>query len=273
MCSAMSQIQNSSMARSVMDCNWNTNKFTGLESYQTSSRRPSVQSTASGSSSSSPESMVSDHSRSSRASSISSASSVTSTNAWAPTSVKLARLATLRCARLPYSSQQQMPQKEFETVGSITNEPMCAEPMSSPDMEILQLSDSDMSATLPLRSRQFERVATPSESPSTKRKRGRSSMDLHNGVRTMLGANARSYLADATSCVLPDRAVAQSFLLQSPSRTPTSSNGHKALQSPARSIPGRLPVQKDAGSKRVCCAQEANIVRFEGGPGMWDGIL
>jgi hypothetical protein len=218
--------------------------------------------------------MVSDNSRSSRASSISSASSVSSANTWAPTSVKLARLATLRCAGLPFAAQQQVPQKEYETIGSITNEPICAEPMSSPDFDILRLSDTEM----PLRSRQGQRYAPILESPSKGRKRGRSSVDLQQGVRALLGANARSYLADASSCVLPDRAMAQSFLSQSPcSRTPTSSTGPMALQSPARSVPERrVPVQKDLGRKRACCATEANeadIMRFQGGPGMWEGVL
>jgi hypothetical protein len=274
MCAAMSQVQNASMARSVMDCNWNT-RFTGLEAYQMSGRRPSVQSTSGSSSSSSPESMVSDHSRSSRASSISSASSVTSANTWAPTSVKLAKLATMRCAGLPYPTQQ-MPQKECEIIGSITNEPMCAEPMSSPDLEILHLSDSSVTTQLTLRARPAGPYMAQSESPSKGRKRGRSSIDLHQGVRTLLGNNAKSYLANASAAVLPDCTVAQSFLLQSPcSRTPTSGTGPKALQSPARSVPeGRLPVQKDLGRKRACCASEVNVMRFDsGGPGIWEGIL
>ncbi|KAF2434773.1 hypothetical protein EJ08DRAFT_581678 [Tothia fuscella] len=275
MCSAMSQAHSASMARSVMDCNWST-KYPGLEAYQISSRRPSVQSTSGSSSSSSPESMVSDHSRSSRASSISSVSSISSANPCAPTSVRLARLATMRCAGLPYSMQQ-MPQKEYETIGSITNEPMCAEPMSSPDMDILRLSDSDMTIKPPVRARPSAPYMAASDSPTKRRKRGRSSVDLQHGVRALLGNNAKSYLADPATAVLPDRSIAQSFLLDSSClRTPTSSIGPKALQSPARSVPeGRLPVQKDLGRKRACCASEANnIMRFDGrGPGIWDGIL
>jgi hypothetical protein len=269
MCSAMSQAQTASMARSVMDCSWNT-KYTGLEAYQMSGRRPSVQSTSGSSSSSSPESMVSDNSRSSRASSISSASSVSSATTYAPTSVKLARLATLRCAGLPYAAQQ-IAQKEYESVASITNEPICAEPLSSPDFDILRLSDTEM----PVRGKQSQRYTPILESPSKGRKRGRSSVDLQQDVRALLGANARSYLADASSCVLSDRAIAQSFLTQSPcSRTPTSSTTYKALQSPARSVPeSRVPVQKDVGRKRACCATEANVLHFQGGPGMWEGIL
>jgi hypothetical protein len=274
MCSAMSQAQHASTSRSTMEYPWT--RYNGLEQYQTSNnRRPSVQSTSGSSSSSSPESMVSDNSsRSSRASSISSASSVTSANAWAPTSVKLARLATLRCAGLPCPGQQQMPSKNFESVGSITLEPIYAEPMSSPDLDILHLSDSETPTQLPIR----ERDVPQFESPSKGRKRGRSSVDLslQQNVRNFLGSNARSYLADASNCVLEDRIVAQpSYFLQSPCAQTPSAFGPKALQSPARSVPERrLPVQKDLGRKRACCASEANITRFPtSGPGMWAGIL
>jgi hypothetical protein len=272
MCSAISQAQNASMSRSTMEYPWA--RYNGLEAYQMSNRRPSIQS-ISGSSSSSPESMVSDNSsRSSRASSISSASSVTSANAWAPTSVKLARLATLRCAGLPCPGQQQVLHKNFEIVGQITLEPMCVEPMSSPDLDILRLSDSEMSTQLPIRERDIQQF----ESPSKGRKRGRSSVDLslQQNVRNFLGSNARSYLADASNCVFEDRAIAQpSYFLQSPCTQAPSAFGPKALQSPARSVPERrLPVQKDLGRKRACCASEANIMRFQqGGPGMWEGIL
>ncbi|QDS70409.1 hypothetical protein FKW77_009453 [Venturia effusa] len=274
MCAAMSQAQHVSNSRSTMEYPWA--RYNGLEAYQMSSRRPSLQSNSGSSSSSSPESMVSDNSsRSSRTSSVSSASSVTSANAWAPTSVKLARLATLRCAGLPCPGQQQTSNKNFEQIGSITLEPMCAEPMSSPDLNILDLSDSDVPTQLPVRVRDV----LESESPSKGRKRGRSSVDLslQQNVRDFLGSNSRSYLADASNCVIEDRAVARpSYFLQSPcAQTPTAF-GPKALQSPARSVPeSRLPVQKDLGRKRACCASEANnILRFpHGRPGMWAGIL
>lgn len=273
MCSAMSLAQNASTARSVMDCTWSS-RYNGLEAYQMSNRRSSDQS-ISGSSSSSPESMVSDNSsRSSRASSISSASSASSANACAPTSVKLARLATLRCAGLPCRGQQQAPQKGFETVGSITMEPLCAEPMSSPDLDILRLSDPDVPTQLAIR----EKDLSISDSPSKSRKRGRSSVDLslQQNVRNFLGTNARSYLADASNCAIADRSVAKpSYFLHSPcSRTPSSAFGPKALQSPARPVSERrLPVQRDLGRKRACCASEASILNFQGGPGMWEGIL
>jgi len=274
----MNQAQNACMARSVMDINWN-NKYNGLEAYHLSARRPSVQSMSGSSLTSSPESMISDNSsRSSRASSISSASSLSSANAWAPTSVKLNRLATLRCAGLPcpMPSQQSTLQKEPETtyLGSYTMEPLVTEPMSSPDMDILKLSDSECMTALPIRARENPRPIQDRESPSKGRKRGRSSVDmsLHGNVREFLGPDARSYLADAASCVIPDRAVAQpsSFL-----RSPRSSDyAAKALQSPARSVlERRLPISRDLGRKRACCASEAGLMTFSGGPGMWEGVL
>lgn len=278
MCSAMNQAQTACMARSTMDYNWNT-KYNGLEAYHLSARRPSVQSMSGSSMASSPESMISDNSsRSSRASSISSASSLSSANAWAPTSVKLNRLATLRCAGLPcpMPSQQFSLQKEPETLylGSYTMEPLVAEPQSSPDMDILKLSDSECPTAYPIRVRDFSRSRQESDSPSKGRKRGRSSVDmsLHGNVREFLGTNARSYLADAASCVLPDRAVARpSTFLE---RDHSSEYAAKALQSPARSVPERrLPVSKDLGRKRACCATEAGPMTFSGGPGMWEGIL
>jgi len=152
-------------------------------------------------------------------------------------------------------------------------EPMCAEPMSSPDLEILRLSDSELQTQLPIRAKDVPQTVSPSKG----RKRGRSSVDLslQQNVRNFLGANSRSYLADASTCVIADTAIAQpSYFLQSPCSQTPSAFGPKALQSPARSIPERrLPVQKDLGRKRACCASEASIMRFQGGPGMWEGVL
>lgn len=153
---------------------------------------------------------------------------------------------------------------------------------SSPEIEELKLSDSDLPTVLPIRQRELPLRET---SPSKGRKRGRSSADLslHSHVRDFLSADARSYLADPATGVLADRSAAEpSIFLQSPCpsgmKTPTSRIPEytaKALQSPARSIPERrLPIQKDLGRKRACCATEAaSITRFEGGPGMWSGIL
>jgi hypothetical protein len=288
MCSAMSQAQNACMTRSTMDYNWSNNKsYHGLEAYHLSARRPSIQSLSGCSLTSSPESMISDNSsisRSSRASSISSASSLSSANALAPTSVKLNRLATMRCAGLPYPMPISQPlpackEPESDYFGSYTIKPLVTEPMSSPDLDELKLSDSEIPTVLAIRQRELPQR----ESPSKGRKRGRSSVDLslHQNVRDFFGSNARSYLADPSTCVIADRAVAKpSVFLQSPCpsgmKTPTCHEyTAKALQSPTRSIPERrLPIQKDLGRKRACCASEAgNITTFSGGPGIWSGIL
>merc|ERR1711881_37880 len=143
------------------------------------------------------------------------------------------------------------------------------------------MPDSNVATVLPIRQREMpEREISPSKG----RKRGRSSVDLslHQNVREYLGTNARTYLADPATCVFADRSVAEpSIFLQSPcpsgTKTPTSRSEYtaKALQSPARSIPERrLPIQKDLGRKRACCASEAgSVMSFSGGPGMWSGIL
>ena len=252
-CSAMARIQ-----REIQISDY-SNYAVDLWTKSQPNRRPSVISSTS-SRSSSPESMVSDNgSRCSRASSISSASSVSSAGAGQPNSVnvKLARLATLRCAGLPYAPPtQQYRSKENLPIGSITFEPLSAEPMSSPDFESFHITDSETPSRL------LVRDAKPSP---CKRKRGRSSIDfnLQQNVRNLLNA------AEYTSCtvesplVLPDPHVATSFLLQTPGgRTPLSGLGPKALQSPARSVPERrLPLQKELGRKRVC-ASETTRVRF-----------
>jgi hypothetical protein len=179
------------------------------------------------------------------------------------------------------TSQPLPAHKEPETdyFGSYTIKTLTAEPISSPDIDELKLSDSEAPTVLPIRQREMPQ----SESPSKGRKRGRSSVDLslHQNVRDFLGSNARSYLADPATCVISDRTVAEpSAFLQSPCpsgmKTPTYPEyTTKALQSPARSIPERrLPIQKDLGRKGGCCASEAgNVMSFSGGPGMWSGIL
>ncbi|KAK3076313.1 hypothetical protein LTS18_013349 [Coniosporium uncinatum] len=265
MCSAMAQVNRTALSRSVTD-SW-TPRASDLEQYRISSgRRPSV-AISTTSSSSSPESMVSDiSSRTSRSSSISSASSGYSMGATTTTTpVKLCRLATLRNAGLPYS----MPLKEA------IPESVSSEPMSSPDFESLSFRDVSPSEYLPLRKVRTE----PTSNSATKgRKRGRSSVDIHlqQNVRNLLRTDSYSSMPS----VITDTDVANSFLLDSTTSsrcaTPRSNADRKALQSPARSVSERrLPVQKELGRKRACCASEARggIMRFEGGPGMWDGVL
>jgi hypothetical protein len=148
--------------------------------------------------------------------------------------------------------------------------------VASPDMNELQLSDSDLPTCLPIREKE-------NISPSKGRKRGRSSVDLslHQNVREFLNPSARSYMAQ--DAVRDDRLVAEPSVFLQSSPCPSGTNTPvlhqeyyaKALQSPARSIPERrLPVSKDLGRKRACCASEAaSVMNFSGGPGMWGGIL
>jgi hypothetical protein len=140
--------------------------------------------------------------------------------------------------------------------------------MSSPDFESFHIDDSDSSVSVdsPL----------PMSAPSVSRKRGRTSIDLQQNVRNILhGTRSAFNLRSSHQTVLPDRSVAQSFLLPSDRRS--SYNEPKGLQSPKHTAPdsSRLPVQKDFGKKRTCCATEAvkGFLRPQSGPGMWEGIL
>jgi hypothetical protein len=245
MCSAMQQAQYSSLARTCVD-QFNPSIRNGLEAYHFPSRRPSL-APSNSSLSSSPESMISDNSRSSRASSISSVSSV----GWAPnqSQASLARLATCRSARLPYPALSKC-KDQYEYTPS--------EPMSSPDLESFHIDGSDSDSS-PVKTKNPVFVAPAS------RKRGRSSVDLQQNVRHMLHSTRSAFDLRDQQAVIPDRAVAQSFLL---------GNDSKGLQSPMRISPesSRLPVTRDSG-KRSCCSTEVAQAYRPQGPGMWAGIL
>lgn len=250
MCSAMQQAQCSSLARTCVD-SFNPSIRNGLDAYHFPSRRPSL-APSNSSLSSSPESMISDNSRSSRASSISSVSSISS----APyqSQAKLARLATCRNARLPYPALTKC-KEQYEYAPS--------EPMSSPDLASFHIDDSDATPV---------RVDSPMDAPAS-RKRGRSSVDLQNNVRHILHSTRSAFNLRGHQTVLPDRSVAQSFLLASDRRS--SDSEPKGLQSPKHTVPefSRLPVQKDFGKKRTCCGTEAIQGYRPQGPGMWEGLL
>jgi len=130
--------------------------------------------------------------------------------------------------------------------------------MSSPDLDSFHISDSD---TSPVKAKSPAFVAPAS------RKRGRSSVDLHQNVRHMLHSTRSAYDLRGQKAVLPDRSVAQSFLLYG--------SEPKGLQSPKNTVPtcSRLPIQKDFGKKRSCCSTEAAQAYRPQGPGMWAGIL
>ncbi|KAH7090190.1 hypothetical protein FB567DRAFT_438487 [Paraphoma chrysanthemicola] len=248
MCSAMQQAQCSSLARTCVD-QFNPSIKNGLEAYHFPSRRPSL-APSNSSLSSSPESMISDNSRSSRASSISSVSSV----GWAPnqSQAKLARLATCRNARLPYPALSKC-KEQYEYAPS--------EPMSSPDLDSFHIDDSDAT------------VDSPSGMAAPSRKRGRSSVDLQQNVRHLLHSTRSAFNLRSHQTILPDRSVAQSFVLSENRRA--SGSELKGLQSPKHTAPecSRLPVQKDFGKKRTCCGTEAAKAFRPQGPGMWEGIL
>jgi hypothetical protein len=243
MCLAMQQAQCSSLARTCVD-QYTPSVKNGLDAYHFPSRRPSLAPSTS-SLSSSPESIISDNSRSSRASSISSVSSV----GWAPnqSQTKLARLATCRNARLPYPAMPKC-NEQFEYALS--------EATSSPDLESFHIDDSsDASPTSMVK--------------SASRKRGRSSADLQQNVRHLLHTTRSAFDLRGPRKIMPDRSVAQSFDL------PTSHLGTKGMQDSLQTSPGyaRVPVQKDNGKKRTCCATESILLSRPQGPGMWEGIL
>lgn len=253
MCTAMAQAQSSSLARSCVD-QFNPSIRNGLEAYHFPSRRPSL-APSSSSSASSPESMITDNSRSSRASSISSVSSA----GWAPNQPRLARLATCRNAKLPYPALSKCKEQ---------SEYAPSEPMSSPDLESFHIDDSDAT---PVTYDSPQSYAGATSTPSS-RKRGRSSVDLQQNIRQLLHSSRSTSFLRGEQTVLPDRSVAQSFLL-SGENTPSRSEP-KGLQSPKHTVPERrMPIQKDLGRKRTCCGSEA-VQQFQReGPGMWEGIL
>ncbi|KAF1943154.1 hypothetical protein EJ02DRAFT_443584 [Clathrospora elynae] len=242
--SAMQQAQYSSLARTCVD-QFNPSIRNGLEAYHFPSRRPSL-APSNSSLSSSPESMISDNSRSSRASSISSVSST----GWAPnqSQAKLARLATCRNARLPYPALSKC-KEQYEYAPS--------EPLSSPDLESFHIDDSDSSPV---------KVESPAFTPAS-RKRGRSEVDLQQNVRHLLHSKRSAIEIRGQPTVLPDRLVADSFLL--------SGSEFTGLPSPKHTIQGfsRLPIQKDFSKKMTYCGTEAGKAYRPQGPGMWGGIL
>jgi hypothetical protein len=134
--------------------------------------------------------------------------------------------------------------------------------MSSPDLESFHIDDSDAT---PVKLDSPHTMAAPNSAQSS-RKRGRSSVDLQQNVRHLLHNSRSTSFLRGEQTVLPDRSLAQSFLLSGQER--------KGLQSPKHTVPERrLPIQKDLGRKRTCCGSEAAQQIRREGPGMWEGIL
>jgi hypothetical protein len=148
---------------------------------------------------------------------------------------------------------------DSEQVTILGSGPLTAEPLSSPDLERLYVVEEVESHPLgpvdvyvPSSSQCYEL-----DSHRNARKRGRSSVDLalQQQVRNLL--------------VMPTPARSQAEIVY-----PYSSWSPKALQSPGRSSPERLPVQNSFNRKRFCFdAESTNLTRPEGGPGMWKDIL
>ena len=237
------------------------------------------------SSGSSPESMISDQlSRSSRASSISSVSS--STWGYQP---NLARLATCRSANIPMTIHaENEPAKLTEGLSIFSGNNIYAEDAVTA-LEHLAFSDgpSAVNTPSPIVSRNSPVAVTavkggshsspdagPRRSSARPRKRGRSSNDmsnLHQDVRAILHATS------------PSLRLASSQL-PAECKTPTCVEmvqGPDVVRNP--SATRRLPVQKDLGRKRACCAGEiyrespvtatAVLKATWQDPGVWGGVL
>ncbi|KAI9817518.1 MAG: hypothetical protein M1827_001128 [Pycnora praestabilis] len=263
----------------------------GLDAYRTGSgRRSSL--ARSCSSTSSPDSMVSDSSRSSRSSSISSVSS----SICAPIQSNLAVQASCRNAKLlQRENSDANPKGRLQSLGTdklpgiatwdLTNSPETyTGPLGSvPDFTNFSLgpprvtwaqpgfTDAAAGATRGLGdfvgNRQRPSPQPRAHHASVKgRKRHRSSenLALQQNVRDLV-----TIRTEEDSMVLPDRTVADSFLLSSPVDLDI-----KAVQSPTHVSPYRLPVQKKTGRKRACCAEEAGWSKDRSqGPGIWKDIL
>ncbi|KAI9839725.1 MAG: hypothetical protein M1837_002044 [Sclerophora amabilis] len=257
---------------------------------------------------SSPESMISDSSsRSSRSSSISSVSS----SICAPSQAKLAVQATCRnaklCqrgtnenAKLSGCAQTGAEQPAHAMGWNLARSPDAyGSPVGIvPDFANFSLSTPREMPVQPTRqgfsTPNLEDLSTPiarrshasrsrSAMESSKgRKRGRTpegSVVLQHHVRDLLGTNGKQQ-DDRT--VVADSAVACSYLLPTPTldseKTVTDGVRPRALQSPSRLLPPRVPLQKEMGRKRACCGEEvaklsSSMNNPRVGPGMWEGVL
>ena len=246
-------------------------RSTSLEGFQLSKSKMSFAPPSIASSGSSPESMISDQlSRSSRASSI---SSVSSSNLGCQPN--LARVAVRRSANLPMTTHPEYDSiKTAESISILSGSNIYAEDTVTA-LEHLVFSDGPSAVNTPsppMRrdssvpaqaangSLQRSPDGGPRRSSARPRKRGRPSNDmtnLHQEVRTILHATSPS-LRPTSSSQFP---AAQTLLsLKTGSSGRTTPTGTELFQRPdivrKLSMPQRLPVQKDLGRKRACCANE-----------------
>ena len=223
------------------------------------------------SSGSSPESMISDQlSRSSRASSI---SSVSSSNLGCQPN--LARVAVRRSANIPMVTHPEYEStKMAENISIVSGSNIYTEDTVTA-LEHLVFSDGPSAVNTPsppmrrdlsvpaqavngILQRSPDRG--PRRSSARPRKRGRPSNDmtnLHQEVRTILHATSPS-LRPTSSSQFP--AAQSSLSIKTEMSGDTTPTGTEMFQRPdfvrKLSMPQRLPVSKDLGRKRACCANE-----------------
>ncbi|QQK44331.1 G1/S-specific cyclin Pcl5, putative [Penicillium digitatum] len=244
-CSAMSQAQNASMARSTLDqrppqsFSSRTQTYDG---YPAAARRSSL--ARSTSSASSPDSMVSDvstlSSRSSRSSSVSSNASGTSGSAPARLAVK----ATLRC-----TSNSLKESRKSLAINSPINESCLVGVYSSPEYpssmgsSVPDLSNFSLDSSLSEAAQSLCELSGATPERRQCRKRGRTGSDdllLQNHVRHLINLGA-----SGDHSVLSDEQFPHSFMMQHGSSTPPVRTG---------------PVSGPAGMKRACCGSEARKI-------------
>ncbi|KAF2098104.1 hypothetical protein NA57DRAFT_66545 [Rhizodiscina lignyota] len=294
------------------------NRMADQWSCMGSLRRPSLApSTGSVTMNNSPESMISDaSSRSSRASSISSASSVSSApygtaQACISTPVKLARLATLRCAGLGPTKEVSHHAEMMDGDDGIT-----IEPMSSPDFESFHIHEVETPApSIPDDMARLERmdsarsylsisstasddssmitssmssplkveVASPSHVKTSsvfadivnENAHSRNRKRGRSSVDLSLHQNVRNLLVPEVRSLARGCGARSNVQVDDIVASSFVLGKRLELQSPARSVPcleRRLPVQVQRdGRKRACCAKE--VVTPREGPGMWEGVL
>lgn len=242
-CTAMSQAQNASMARSTLEPRPPMSfcpRTQSSEGHPSVARRSSL--ARSTSSTSSPDSMVSDvstlSSRSSRSSSVSSNASGASGSAPARLAVK----ATLRC-----TSNSLRESCKSSAVASADERPLVGvysspEYPSSMTSSVPDLSNFTLDSSLSDAAQSLCELSGAIPQRRQCRKRGRTGSDdllLHNNVRHLINTGVTG-----ESSVLPDGQFPHSFM----SHTNSIHHGRTG------------PVSGPAGMKRACCGSEARKV-------------
>ncbi|KAK4548117.1 hypothetical protein LTR36_009986 [Oleoguttula mirabilis] len=254
---AMAMAQKAGVSRCSMDTYPGT--LPGFDSFQFTSRRPSISTVSSGSS---PESMISDRSR---ASSISSISTVSTTSSLALGRACLARQATCRNVPRLHTLPAAVREEKEGTVRkpiviADDTEMVCASP------ENVDFTISDKVLHTPHRHSKHALHPQPTSAVSTEK--GRKRARPRGGRRTGLQEEVRiaqeefdamdvdvDYENDDVISPSPAAEYAAKLLSRSNSVTRM-----KEVQPPAalaRRESNRVPVQKYEGKKRTCCSTSA----------------